>query len=309
MTPRTHRVGLLLALWCGTGWLLLRLGDGALGVPLSSADALHAWLERTDPAVMAAAALRLVALALCGYLVAASALALLASVIRWRPAVAATRHLMPSMLRRMVLGTASVGLMSTIVSPAVATSAPADSDADKTAVMVKLEPESPSSTATTAVMPTSSTTTTTSPPTSPPSTSPPPPPSATTTSAATTPEPSDPARDASGTASGQPPAGTGTTDTADTTGPTDTNSGDRWIVQPGDSFWSIAEEIVTEQLGPRERETSSPTDADIAGYWRTLIEANRDRLADRTNPDLLFPGQRLRLPDLPGNVATAPRSR
>ena len=56
-----------------------------------------------------------------------------------------------------------------------------------------------------------------------------------------------------------------------------------WTVAPGESFWSIAERTVADG-------------ADVARYWRTLVDANRERLADPGNPDLLFPGQVLSLP-------------
>src|SRR5207244_2362692 len=35
---------------------------------------------------------------------------------------------------------------------------------------------------------------------------------------------------------------------------------------------------------------------DVSAYWRALGEANRDLLADRSNPHLVFPGQVFRLP-------------
>jgi nucleoid-associated protein YgaU len=54
------------------------------------------------------------------------------------------------------------------------------------------------------------------------------------------------------------------------------------VVARGDSFWSIA----VEEAGER----------DLVGYWRALIDANRDRLVDPSNPDLLYPAQVLRLP-------------
>lgn len=60
--------------------------------------------------------------------------------------------------------------------------------------------------------------------------------------------------------------------------------GDTWRVAPGESFWSVAESVVD---GP---------EADVARYWRMLIEANRDRLRDPDNPSLLFVGQELVLP-------------
>lgn len=64
---------------------------------------------------------------------------------------------------------------------------------------------------------------------------------------------------------------------------------EEWVVAPGDSFWSIAEEVVAESRG------RPPTDAEVDPYWRALIEANRDRLVT-ANPDLLHPGQTLVLP-------------
>jgi hypothetical protein len=57
---------------------------------------------------------------------------------------------------------------------------------------------------------------------------------------------------------------------------------DEVLVRPGDSFWSIAEDHADR--------------TDVAAYWRDLIAANRDRLVDRSNPDLLYPAQVLRLP-------------
>jgi nucleoid-associated protein YgaU len=57
---------------------------------------------------------------------------------------------------------------------------------------------------------------------------------------------------------------------------------DEIVVEPGDSFWSIAAEAAA--------------GGDVDEYWRSLIEANRDRLIDRDNPDLLYPGQVLTLP-------------
>ena len=36
----------------------------------------------------------------------------------------------------------------------------------------------------------------------------------------------------------------------------------------------------------------------MAAYWRRLIEANRGRLVDPDDPDLVLPGQRFVLPAL-----------
>lgn len=66
-----------------------------------------------------------------------------------------------------------------------------------------------------------------------------------------------------------------------------------WTVVPGECFWSIAEDVLARAWG------RSPTDAEIVPYWRVLIEANRDRLADRANEDLIFPGQVFTVPPAP----------
>lgn len=63
-----------------------------------------------------------------------------------------------------------------------------------------------------------------------------------------------------------------------------------WPVTQGDSFWSIAHETLADHLGHR------PADDDVSRYWRHLIAANRHRLLDPANCDLLVPGQQLELP-------------
>jgi LysM domain len=65
---------------------------------------------------------------------------------------------------------------------------------------------------------------------------------------------------------------------------------ERWTVQRGDHLWSIAESHLGDVLG------RPPTDAEIAPYWRRLIEHNRSRLHDPREPDLIFVGQVFELP-------------
>ena len=62
-----------------------------------------------------------------------------------------------------------------------------------------------------------------------------------------------------------------------------------WLVEAGDSLWSIAEDVVR---------TARPEAADriVTRYWRALTDANRAHLVDPDNPDLLVPGQPLTLP-------------
>lgn len=72
----------------------------------------------------------------------------------------------------------------------------------------------------------------------------------------------------------------------------DADRWDWWTVSPGDHFWRVAEERV------RAVSSSPPTQRRVRDYWRRLVAANRDLLVDPGNPDLLLPGQVLRLPDL-----------
>jgi hypothetical protein len=66
------------------------------------------------------------------------------------------------------------------------------------------------------------------------------------------------------------------------------------VVQAGDSFWSITEDLVTLRLGRQ------PTDKEVIGPWLDLIARNTQVLADPDDPDLLHPGAVLHLP--PGRV-------
>lgn len=59
------------------------------------------------------------------------------------------------------------------------------------------------------------------------------------------------------------------------------------VVRAGEHFWSIAETVVAAR---------PDTQLDVPAYWRLLVEANRERLIDQDNPDLLHPGQELVLP-------------
>ena len=58
-------------------------------------------------------------------------------------------------------------------------------------------------------------------------------------------------------------------------------------VGPGEHFWAIAERIVAER-GHQEP---------VEHYWSRLVEANRDRLVDRSDPSLLHVGQLIAIPD------------
>ncbi len=61
-------------------------------------------------------------------------------------------------------------------------------------------------------------------------------------------------------------------------------------VERGDNLWTISEDRLEVDLG---RES---TDAEIAPYWREVIDANQDRYVQPGNPNLILPGQVLVLP-------------
>ena len=72
------------------------------------------------------------------------------------------------------------------------------------------------------------------------------------------------------------------------------NADATWTTRSGDSFWSIAAETLSEDLGRTDL-----SDTEIAVYWRHLIDVNTDRLLEPGNPDLILPGQVFLLPPLP----------
>ena len=63
-----------------------------------------------------------------------------------------------------------------------------------------------------------------------------------------------------------------------------------WTVAPGDHLWSIAERSLASSLG------RAPSEAEVVPYWQALVARNRSVLADPDNPDLIYSGQVLTLP-------------
>lgn len=94
------------------------------------------------------------------------------------------------------------------------------------------------------------------------------------------------------TTRGRPPPSPGPSDTPTPGPPT-------WTTQSGENLWSIAMSVLT-------RASGRPTpDSDVAGYWLSLITANRERLVDPRDPDLIYPGQVFVLPPLPDSPSSA----
>jgi nucleoid-associated protein YgaU len=67
-------------------------------------------------------------------------------------------------------------------------------------------------------------------------------------------------------------------------------------VQSGEHFWSIAEQVVEQRGADANADVGADAEADVESYWRALVAANRDRLVDPDDTDLLHPGQVLVLP-------------
>lgn len=61
-------------------------------------------------------------------------------------------------------------------------------------------------------------------------------------------------------------------------------------VMEGDHLWKISKRHLEERLAHQ------PGSGEIAPYWRTVIEENRERLRSG-DPDLIYPGELIHLPD------------
>lgn len=62
-----------------------------------------------------------------------------------------------------------------------------------------------------------------------------------------------------------------------------------YVVQPGDSLWAIACRTLTDRIG------AAAADEDVDHLWKIIYRANRDLIGPE--PDLIFPGQQLVLPE------------
>jgi hypothetical protein len=62
-----------------------------------------------------------------------------------------------------------------------------------------------------------------------------------------------------------------------------------YVVEPGDSLWRIAASVLRSGGG------QDSSNEEIARFWPTIYAANRALIGD--NPNLIFPGQRLLIPE------------
>ena len=61
------------------------------------------------------------------------------------------------------------------------------------------------------------------------------------------------------------------------------------VVEPGDHLWKISEAELARRLG----RSAGPDE--VAPYWLSVIDANRDSLHSG-DPDLIYPGELITLP-------------
>jgi nucleoid-associated protein YgaU len=289
---------------------LLTVGAGSSSIPLASPDELSAWVSDTPPADMAVAVVRLAALAATFYLLGVTALAVVARLTRLGRLALAVDRISPRIVRRVARGGYGLGLVlggavGALPAPdlgvpagpsTVASSGPAPSSVASmvrepggTATMTRATGPAGSGAAVEVTLPEATMT----------RVDPAPPPSATMTRL-------DP--DPAATATTAPAAPAATPASLGPTRPGVANArplgaeptlpamplpqvdGGTWVVEPGDSFWSIAEDVLSSTDGAARDERA------VARYWRRLVAANRADLVDPDNADLLIPGQRLVVP-------------
>lgn len=236
-------------------------GRGSLRLPpVDNAAAWHTWFAENDATTLAFAFVRVLALGAAWYCVLVTAAGTAARLSRAATLVALVDRVTLPPLRRLLSVTLTAGLATGLAGAGAAVAAPPTTVTPGPAVTVTMHRLPPAS-APGAVPPTTTTTTTPSAPTT-----------TTTTVAQSAPA---------------PPA---TPDLAPPPPPAPSSASGRWTVRPGDCFWSIAADVLSRAWG------RPAADAEIAPYWRRLVEANRAALVDASNPDLVFPGQVFTLP-------------
>ncbi|MGH9247002.1 MAG: hypothetical protein ACRD29_22325 [Acidimicrobiales bacterium] len=270
-------------------WLLHRLNRGALAAPpFGSLDELREWFDTRDAATAVFAMVRIVALVMAWYVLVVLALGALARLLRagWLAHIIDIVSI--PMLRRAAATLAGASVLSSGALGTMATTAFADTGAAATATHTAKEsgsgpgsgPAAPSESLVAlddAVRPTER---------------------LVTLDAAAAPTETlvvlDEAEGAEGEATMRVVPADKTRAPAAEPGP----ALETWIIEPGEHLWAVAESHLTEAWG------RPPTDAEITPYWRQIVEHNRGRLPDPSNPDLVVPGLTIELPPVP--LAPAP---
>lgn len=234
-------------------------GSGTLATPpVASWHSAEAWYERVGAGSAAVVGLRLLAMLGVAWLLLGATLQLVASLSLRHGMQWLADAVSPLALRRLAQGVAGLSVTAGLAVPALPSRLVEDPPG--TAVMQVLEDDAEPTTSSTAPTVPTSTSTTSTPTTAAPAPAPAPAPATTAPAAVPVPVVVAPMVD------------------------------DEVSVEVGDSFWSLAVDALVDVRG------SQPSDGEVVEYWQRLIEANRGRLVDPANPDLLFPGQTLLLP-------------
>jgi hypothetical protein len=207
-----------------------------LGLALAALVGLaqNTTVDSTNPEGIAIAVLWLLSIALLGYLIVISTLALLARVLRSATVFRASVAITPASWTSLNRWIAGPVIAATLAIPTAA-SASAGPDQTEVPVLRHIIDEPQTSTTTTAPQPQTQT------------------PTPTTSAAAD------------------------------------------WTIEAGENLWTIAEAHLSNEL------SRSPTEAELTKYWRALVNVNADILANPSNPDLVYAGQVLELPDIKGH--------
>jgi hypothetical protein len=266
----------------GASALLWAAGAAIPGPGTLDAPGLARWVER-DPVVVAFAAVRLVGLALAGWVASSTVVALVVHTTRLRRRAtlrrAVDRLCLPA-VRRVVHGAVGASLSVVVLTQGVTGAAAVPTTVPPPSASVPVAGSGSHEVAVLVALP------------------------ATAAGAERSPEPAAPDPGPSPTTSFPPPqvlerALLVALDPAPPQPPPpvvpvgaepSAAAVDTWTVVRGEHLWHVSEATLERRLG------APADDAAVAAYLGRLIEANRDRLAVPDDPDLVFAGQELLLP-------------
>ena len=253
--------------------------DGMAPPPLTEPDTWGEWLAAREPAVAAAALLRLVVLALAWYLVGATTVGIVARLVRVAGLIRVADALTVPMVRRLLQGALGVSLATAMVGAATA---PVPRDLDAPRLVLAAEQASTDQAgggdhhalSMRVVEP--------------------------DTGEAGGEAPGGPIsmRLVEQESQGEPDVEVEPLPAEQDEAGADAAQAAQDVhdavhrVETGESLWSIAHDALA------DRWERVPSDAEVHGYWRELIEHNRAGLADPENPDLIFPGDEIALPEV-----------
>lgn len=273
-----------LATWLGTLALAIllfsALGSGALAAPpLMEPASWGDWADGRQPVEATVAVMRLLVLAMAWYLVGVTTIGAIARVARLASLVRVADALSIPVVRRVLQTSLGVGLATAVVASATTAPLPRMDSPASHAVAAVTATEDPTMRALADTSPSSDA------------------PTMRQVDRAQTPDLPGmrPLAPASPPSSDDRPAADAPDDQGGSIDTVADGAEATWTTQTGDHLWGIAASHLQDRLGV------TPSDADITDYWQRLIDANRNRLADPGNPDLIYPGQEFILP--PTDVA------